>query len=72
MEIKKIVGSFTEYWMKFIFLGIKKKVKQCSQLYINADFILPDQFIYLSSNITSTENNVSIDRGKVWTAIDSW
>ena len=31
---------------------------------------LVDQFIYLGSNIPSTESNVNISIGKVWTAID--
>ena len=31
---------------------------------------LIDQFIYLSSNISSTESNVNIHIGKVWTTID--
>ena len=31
---------------------------------------LVNQFIYLSSNISSTESNVSVHIGKAWTAID--
>ena len=31
---------------------------------------LEDQFIYLSSNISSTESNVNIHLPKVWNAID--
>ena len=31
---------------------------------------LVDQFIYLSSSISSTESNINIHIGKVWTAID--
>ena len=31
---------------------------------------LVDQFIYLGSNISSTENDVNICIGRVWTAID--
>ena len=30
-----------------------------------------DQFAYLGSNITSTENDVNIITGKAWTAVDS-
>ena len=31
---------------------------------------LVDQFMYLNSNISSTESDVIIHIGKVWTAID--
>ena len=31
---------------------------------------LVDQFTYFSSNISSTESNVNICKGKLWTAID--
>ena len=31
-----------------------------------------DQFMYMGSNISSTERDINICIGKVWTAIDIW
>ena len=45
------------------------KSKRCHLLIKPLKFI--NQFIYISSNISSTESNVNICTGKAWSAIDS-
>ena len=60
-------------------VSMQPKIKQTSYI-INQDgaisslsggsIKLVDQFIYLGSNISSTESDVNIRLGKAWSAID--